>query len=307
MKTKRSQLTGVVLGLMLLVFGCLMPVFGMGGHYTPGEGLKVASFPPPGAYYRQYNNFYEADALNDADGNKIDNDLDLTVLAQAHRFIYISDIKILGGNWGMNLIIPVVAGEIALTPVPGVDVAGSNIGLGDILVEPLAVGWHGKRWDYTAGLALTLPTGKCDEDDAFQVGKGYYSGMLTTGDTVYLDEARSWTLSVLTRTLKYTEQKDTEITPGWEFIADWGFGKELPVSQKVILGAGVCGYGYWQITEDSGTGASSDKGEVYAAGAEINLAYIPTFMQVSLRMLKEFGAKDEAEGSKVVLTISNAF
>ena len=41
-------------------------------HYAPGvEGIKGASLPPPGVYFRDYNYFYWADQLNDSSGNKI--------------------------------------------------------------------------------------------------------------------------------------------------------------------------------------------------------------------------------------------
>ena len=38
-------------------------------HYAPGvEGIKGASLPPPGVYFRDYNYFYWADQLNDSSG-----------------------------------------------------------------------------------------------------------------------------------------------------------------------------------------------------------------------------------------------
>ncbi len=41
-------------------------------HYAPGvEGIKGASLPPPGVYFRDYNYFYWANTLNDSSGNKI--------------------------------------------------------------------------------------------------------------------------------------------------------------------------------------------------------------------------------------------
>ena len=38
-------------------------------HYAPGvEGIKAASLPPPGVYFRDYSYFYTADQLNDSSG-----------------------------------------------------------------------------------------------------------------------------------------------------------------------------------------------------------------------------------------------
>ena len=57
-------------------------------HYVPGvEGIKGASLPPPGVYFRDYNYFYSADQVNDPSGNKIGPaDLDAFVEDLRERF-----------------------------------------------------------------------------------------------------------------------------------------------------------------------------------------------------------------------------
>src|ERR1039458_5262445 len=68
-------------------------------HYAPGvEGIKGASLPPPGIYFRDYNYFYTADQLNNASGNKNGPaDLDTFTYANIPRVIWITDTKFLGG------------------------------------------------------------------------------------------------------------------------------------------------------------------------------------------------------------------
>ena len=68
-------------------------------HYAPGvEGIKGASLPPPGVYFRDYNYFYTADQLNDASGNKNGPaDLDAFTYANLPRVLWITDTKFLGG------------------------------------------------------------------------------------------------------------------------------------------------------------------------------------------------------------------
>src|ERR1035441_11018533 len=67
--------------------------------YPPGvEGIKAATLPPPGVYFRDYNYFYTADQMNNAAGNKIAAaDLDTFTYANLPRVLWITDTKFLGG------------------------------------------------------------------------------------------------------------------------------------------------------------------------------------------------------------------
>src|ERR1035437_1443363 len=73
-------------------------------HYPPGvEGIKAATLPPPGVYFRDYNYFYTADQMNDAAGNKFGKaDLDTFTYANLPRVLWITDTKFLGGFVGVD-------------------------------------------------------------------------------------------------------------------------------------------------------------------------------------------------------------
>ena len=205
----------------------------------------------------------------------------------------------------MSLIVPVLATDFN---IDAMDLHDSEIGVGDIFIEPLVLAWHTDQWDAALGFGLNLPTGKFDQNEPASCGKGHLSGMMTLGATFYPESTKSWSISALSRTLVYGEQEDTDITPGWEFIVDWGIGKQFPVSKGLLVRPGICGYAYWQMDEDDGPGAGDDKGRVYAIGAEINLFWLPPHLyQVNLRYLNDFGAEAEPETTKVVLTLTKSF
>ncbi|ESP93672.1 hypothetical protein PL2TA16_03003, partial [Pseudoalteromonas luteoviolacea 2ta16] len=71
------------------------------------------------------------------------------------------------------------------------------------------------------------------------------------------------------------------------------------------------GYAYWQIEDDSDDGPGTiadERKEVYALGAEINFFWLPqTNFQMNIRALREFGAKNTTQGSKIVLTITKGW
>ncbi len=304
---KRVNCKIVYIGIVFLtVFGLAQSVGATGKGYVMGiEGVLAASVPPPGLHWRIFNTLYDTDTLNDDNGDEINNGFDLKLFAQAHRFINITENKVLGADYGFSGIIPIVATDFE---IGAAGIKESEVGLGDIFIEPLILAWHGPRYDLALALGFNLPTGDFDSNNPACIGNGYWSGLFSFGGTWFFDSQRSLSVSILTRSLIYGEQDDTDIEPGSEFLFDFGIGKEIPLSKGLLIRPGVCGYGFWQITEDEGPGVVDDKGRVYAIGAEVNLFWLPpSLFQLNLRTLFEFGAKDETEGIKTVLTITKSF
>ena len=118
----------------------------MDGAYAydlPALNLGFTTFidaaPPAGNgwYFSQYVQHYRADKFKDKNGNTIglpDPEVNVTVgLTQA---IFISEFQLLGGNAGINFILPEVS------PHASYDVANPNFphagdsGFGDLLVGP---------------------------------------------------------------------------------------------------------------------------------------------------------------------------
>jgi hypothetical protein len=305
MKSYKHMIATFV-GILLSIFIFALPAGAAGGHYVPGvEGVMAATVPPPGFHYRMYSVFLDSDTLTDAGGDKQDIGFDLKVFAQVHRFVLITNKKIFGAQYGMDFLVPIAATDFNINAL---DLHDAEIGLGDITFEPLILSWHGSRWDYALAWGVNFPTGEYDQNEPASPGHGYFSSIFTAGGTYYFDEQKSWSASLLSRTLNYGEQDDTKITPGWESLVEWGIGKQFPVSNGLLIRPGLCGYGYWQLGEDSGPGSTNAKGRNFAIGAEINLFWIPPHLiQANLRVLQDVETKDEAEATKVVFTLTKSF
>ncbi|BBO85992.1 hypothetical protein DSCO28_65580 [Desulfosarcina ovata subsp. sediminis] len=278
----------------------------LGSHYPfGGEGVLAASVPPPGFHYRIYNTWYNPTTVKDDSGDK--DDIDLDVFSTVHRFIHVTQKKILGADYFYNIIVPLVDKDLTL----GTYTDSQSLALGDTCFEFFGLAWHKPRWDAAFALAVIAPTGEYALDKKASPGLGYWSGMLTLGGTVYLDAQRSWSLSALTRTLVHTEQDESDVTPGSEFVVEYGLGKEIPVTDKLLVRPGIAGCAYWQIEDDSDDGpgtVADERKRAYALGAEINFFWLPpTLFQVNLRALREFGAKNTVQGSQFVLTLTKSW
>jgi hypothetical protein len=279
------------------------------GHYVNGvEGIKAATLPPPGLYYRLYNVFYTADGIRDPQGEEALFDFDQSVYAMVNRFIWITSIKILGADFGADVIIPLIYTDLEIKgmPVPPFDIEDDQFGLGDIVFEPIVLSWHGARHDASFGVALYAPTGEYDKNDPASPGLDMWTLMFTLGGTYYLDGEKTWSASILGRYEAHSEKDDLDVDPGDDFHFEWGIGKRLARVWEV----GLAGYCHWQVTDDRGSDVlweKNDHDRVYAMGPEISV-FIPSITSfLSLRTQWEFEAKDRPEGNLTSLTFTKRF
>ena len=294
----------ITLILFFLLVAVSLGWAGERAHYVSGiEGIRCGSVPGPGFYYKGYNALYQADKLTDKHGDKLPIDFDLTIFASAHRFIWVSNIKILGGDFFADFTIPLIYTDLKIGAA-GLDT--NKFGLGDICIEPCGLSWHGPRYDAAIALDLYLPIGDYDRDDPASPGQDFWTFMLTYGGTYYFDAAKTWSASVLGRYEVNSEKDSTEVRPGQVISFEWGLGKNL----AKLWDIGLTGYCSWQITDDRGDDVTWDKDvhdRVFAVGPEISY-FMPTVkLGLSLRSVWEFGAVDRSEGNISTLTIVKVF
>jgi hypothetical protein len=275
------------------------------GHYPAGaEGIKGASLPPPGFYLRDYNFVYWADRNKDNGPANFD----LIAYINAPRLIWMTDYKILGANYGMDLIVPFYYSDVSFN-AGGNKVKDNTFGLLDIQFEPLLLAWHFKQFDVAAGYAFWAPSGETPKAASpSRLGKGFWSNMFTAGATWYPDAEKQYALSILNRYEIHTESRDVKITPGNTYTVDFGLSRTLCKN----IDAGVSGYYQQQITDDSGPGlpANYNRGlhdRVVGVGPEISTFCPKLGMFISARYAYEFAAEDRPEGQAVVVTVTKRF
>jgi len=272
-------------------------------HYVPGlEGIKGASLPPPGVYFKDYNIFYWADQLNDAAGNKIGQaDLNTFTYANLPRVIWITDTKFLGGFVGVDGFLPLVYHQASLDLGPGSSFNGNTFGVGDLFAEG-TLSWHVKQFDFAVGSGIDAPTGdsQTSPGPSTTPGMGFWTFMQTAGATWYVDEAKTWAVSALNRYEFNTEQRNTHITHGDVYTLEWGVSKS--VCKEADLG--VVGYYQQQVT---GNSDGSSLSRVAAIGPEISAVFPKQMFFVSLRYNYEFMAENRSQGNTIALTLTKRF
>jgi hypothetical protein len=299
------NVTSIVFAAVLLMLLSSLPAQSAEkGHYVPGvEGIKAATLPPPGVYFRSYNVFYSASTLNDGKGNEAPVNFDVSVYAMANRLIWMTDKKFLGATFGMDFIVPLVRTDIKIGAA-GID--DSKFALGDIYFEPLLLAWHGPKYDAGFGVSFYAPTGQYDKLEPASAGMDFWTTMLTFGATGYFDQQKLWSISALGRYEFNSEKSETKIKPGQDFLIEWGLARNV----NKVWDLGVSGYCLWQTTDDSGTGATYDTGvhdRVYSIGPEVSAFIMPAMAFLSVRVLREFSSQDRSEGWTTAVTFTKIF
>lgn len=276
------------------------PVLAVNGHYVGGiEGSKGPAVPPQGFYYRGYLVHYDIDSVQDGDGDKVPGSNEGSVTAFANRFIYVTDKKFLGADYGMEAIVIAQRNDFDFK---GIGVNETETGIGDVFLGPIILSWHGKQWDSVFAAGHWFDVGD-SASNAASVGKDFGTTMLTLGGTWYFDEARDWSFSALSRYEIKTEREDTDTTPGDSVIVEWALARMLDNGVEVAL----AGYDGWQLESDRGTSNPAPKLEQHAIGAEVTFPVAALGAQLSGAVYTEYGNKNRPEGNLFRLHLTKAF
>lgn len=309
-----EKLISLALGLIALM-GILSGT-AFGESYANGsEGIKSGTLPPPGFYYKIYNAYVTSDKLLGPNGDKLSVDFEIKWFVNVHRFIWIyKHIDFLGADLGADIIIPIWHRD---TKVEAFGADDRQWALGDIVIEPIDLAWHGEQYDLGTGVAVFLPTG--EHTDWADPGEDMYTTLFTLGATYHIDKEKTWSFALLARYEIHGRKRDgnkaladiglpdDDVKPGDDFHFEWGLGKTL----ARVWDVGLAGYCQWQLDEDKGRNAPVDKDRAYGIGPEVSMFYPPGKIQLSFRSLWEFGVVGRStgrpEGNRMFLVITKIF
>lgn len=293
------------------------------GHNTKGDfGLQSASQPDPGFYLIAplYLRF-QTDTLKDSNGDPVlpDERGSLGVNAYVLGLYYVSEFKIFGANYGFQAY-PAWTNNNLEVPIFGVDQETST-SFTDLYLQPINLGWHTQRADFTAGFGVYAPTGKYDFGANGNIGLGMWSFELFGGTTLFFDEAKTWHFATTAFYETHTDKRDTDIHVGDLLTLEGGLGWSFLEGAASV---GVAYYAQWKVTHDDlgsldvvldelfdtfGLPPRNElpvgKHRVYGVGPELSFPIATKkklYALLNVRYLWEFGARTSLEGSTFVVT-----
>jgi hypothetical protein len=235
--------------------------------------LGLAKFPGPGFYYVNFTIFSEGDTDVAARQGSVHTDISDTIVANAFVPAYISELEILGAQFWAAVGIPVLYVESDATVEAGgitrPILDGSNSGLGDMYLVPFGLDWKLEDLDILLYLGINTPVGEYDVNNDVNLGLNYWAFDPNVGITWTLPE--NFELNLNLGYLFNLENTATDYKSGNAIHLDYTIGYKVTKRFEV----GLTGYTYYQVTGDSGSGATlgSFKGEAVGIGPSLSYTF----------------------------------
>lgn len=321
MKVLNAKRRGVA--ILVAAMGCGLMASGQSAQATEGGasiyllgsgGADAAVLPPvegvfiDGTYY-----FYDGDVSADKSlvlGGQVAAGLDSFIAAEFTTLMWVPSTKFLGGTLVLGATLPVaapmVSAEVTATGPLGNSITrsvrDSTLTVGDPIANA-SLGWTANKLHITASSFVNIPVGHYREGQLANISFNRWAGDVSLAASWH-DTDSGWDLSA----------KGGVTFNGKNDVTDYNSGNDLHVEGAVEktfspkFSAGIQGYWYKQISDDTGTGAKlgPNRGEVAALGGTIayNTILGRSPATFRLRVLQEFNATRRQEGTVGMVSLT---
>ena len=232
-----------------------------------------------------------------------------SVVMDMNSLIWVSRKEILGGaKFSMSATVPFAKNSLTSDAVGAISGGG---GLADSYYQPFILGWQTKRADIRAIYGFLAPTGKFSAGASDNVGSGYWTHVVASGQTFYLTASKATALSAFQMYEWHTTQKSTEIHPGQTLSLDYSLTQVIPLRDALRLQVGLVGYEQRQTTAKSGPTVTPEQAgtryEVNAIGFASTVILPERKMSVGVKYFKEFANRSTFQGYSVQISGSIKF
>lgn len=225
-----------------------------------------------------------------------------TVTMDLNSFVWVSRKEIFGGaRFSMSATLPVANNSLAS------DIQGpisSGEGFADSYYQPFILGWDKERAAIRAVYGFLAPTGSFQADANDNVGSGYWTHALSSGQTIYLTENKRTSFSAFQMYEFHTTQKGTQVHPGQTLNLDYSLTHSFPLRQ-VTLQLGMAGYNQWQTTDKTGPSVTQEQAnahyKVNALGFASNLN-LPAKINIGFKYFQEFSNRSTFQGHSIQIS-----
>lgn len=261
-----------------------------------GDDFLIAGMPPPGWYGVVYANRYRADHVAGSSGDLPLPRFDLRVNALALRFDWVKPVTVLGADrWGTLVVLPLVDVDLALSPAPGVNIAGSKSGIGDLAIGN-ALHWTHPGYHAMLAFDVHLPTGRYNARDTVNLGRNQWVLRLNHMGTWFPGER--WDISYRAHTDINFRNRDTDYKSGQTAFLNLAVGWKATPATTV----GVTSYFLKQVTDDKLHGArvGPDGNRLAVRGIGPGVKhFFPNGMFLTASWYKESGARNGPHGNNL--------
>lgn len=263
--------------------------------------------PEAGITYSNLFVFFSRDENKNADGNVIGTGQN-SIMMDLNSFVWVSKSKapqLAGAVFSASATLPIANNSLTSDLIGPVSAGG---GFADSFYQPLILGWRKKCADIRAIYGFLAPTGQFHANANNNVGSGYWTSVVSSGQTFYLTENRSTAISAFEMYEFHGTQEGTMIHPGQTINLDYSLTHAFPLHQSLRLQLGLVGYGQWQTTDKRGPTITPEQAaahyKVNALGIAANAIFPGKKASIGIKYFHEFACRSTYQG--YTLQISGA-
>jgi hypothetical protein len=231
-----------------------------------------------------------------------------SIMMDMNSFVWVSkkEMARLGGAvFSASATLP-IANNSLTSDVNGALNGGG--GFADSYYQPFILGWPKQRFAIRAIYGFLAPTGRFSAGANTNVGSGYWTSVVASGQTIYLNPSRATALSAFQMYEFHGTQQATMVHPGQTFNLDYSLTHSFPLHRSLRLQFGLVGYGQWQTTDKHGPNITPEQAaaryKVNALGFAANAVLPEQKVSVGVKYFHEFECRSTFQG--YTLQISGA-
>ncbi len=278
------------------------------GVYPRGMSATSSGVTPPSGF--TYSNLVAIYSRNQFKGTK--GEVLATgaqsVVMDLNSFIWVSKKTFLGGaRFSMSATLP-IANNSVTSDVTGPVSGGS--GFADSYYQPFILGWQKDRVSVRAVYGFLAPTGSFTPGANDNVGSGYWTHALSSGQTYYLTTNKTTSISAFQMYEIHTHQQGTSIHPGQTLNLDYSVMHSISLRGDKYLQVGLVGYNQWQTTDKTGPTITLEQSKAHYKVNALGLAAnvnLPRNVNLGFKYFKEFSNRSTFQGYSVQVSGSITF
>jgi hypothetical protein len=306
------RLLAVVVFVAIADFAIVTPVRAqVRGVYPVGMSATNSGVTPqPGFTYSNLFVFFSRDEEKGSQGETLATGQN-SIMMDMNSFVWVNKKEIgrLGGAvFSASATLP-IANNSLTSDVNGALSGGG--GFADSYYQPFILGWRKQRFAVRAIYGFLAPTGRFSAGANTNVGSGYWTSVVASGQTVYLNSSKATALSAFQMYEFHGTQEGTMVHPGQTLNLDYSLTHSFPIQHSLSLQLGLVGYGQWQTTNKSGPNVTPEQAaaryKVTSLGVAANAILPGQKVSAGFKYFHEFECRSTYQGYTLQISAAITF
>lgn len=231
-----------------------------------------------------------------------------SVVMDLNSIVWVSKQELLGGaKFSVSATLPVA--NNSLTSDAAGHISGGE-GFADSYYQPFILGWNKKHVAVRAVYGFLAPTGSFKANANDNVGSGYWTHVVASGQTLWLTGNKSTAVSAFQMYEFHTKQKETQIKPGQTLNLDYSLTHLISLGRELGLQIGLAGYNQWQTTDKRGPMITPEQAAAHYRVSSLGFAAnlnTPARISIGVKYFKEFLNRSTFQGHSFQLSGAISF